>query len=248
MLAGCGSSGEPSSAVTGLSLVVHSAEWEAERNLVVVGEDASAEIATVTEEGCLFVVPCPISAEVEVRSSNPDVLSPQQQRVRAPATVALVAHAPGTATVTVTTDGLTQSKRVDVVTAPLPLDAIRVSVVTAWKDLPAEYDASHNLTRVEVPRGEYAAFEVVALRSGVEVFGVPISSSSHPSMVALSSIGCRAVRSDPQCEVYSDAWVLGITPGDAQITVFGPYVCSSADPASCTATSTSFTAHVVENP
>jgi hypothetical protein len=48
MLAGCGSSDGPSSAVSGLSLVVHSAEWEAERNLVVVAEDASAEIETVT--------------------------------------------------------------------------------------------------------------------------------------------------------------------------------------------------------
>jgi hypothetical protein len=235
MLTGCGSSGEPSRAVTRLSLVVHSSEWEADRSLVVVGENASAEIETVTEEGCLFEVPCPISADVELRSSDPDVLS-LQQRVRAPANVALVAHAPGTVTLTVTTDGLTESKRVDVVTAPLPLDAIQVTLVTAWNDLPVQYDASHSLTWVEVPRGEYAALEIATLRSGAEVFGVPTSISFSPSAVAQATSNCRPVRADPQCQVYSDGWILGITPGDAQITVHGRNI------------STSFTAHVTENP
>jgi hypothetical protein len=134
MLAGCGSGGEPSgSAVTGLSLELHSAEWEADRNLVVVGENASADIATVTDEGCPSDLPCPISADVELHSSDPNVLSPIQQRVRTPATMALVAHAPGTATVTVTADGISRSKRVDVTTEPLPLDAIQVTLVTAWR-------------------------------------------------------------------------------------------------------------------
>ena len=246
MLVGCGSGGEPSgSAVTGLSLELHSAEWEADRHLVVVGENASADIETVTDEGCLFQVPCPISADVELRSSNPDILSLVQQRVRAPATVALVAHAPGTVTVTVTTEGLTQSKRVDVVAAPLPLDAVQVTLVAAWNDLPVQYDASHTLTWVEVPTGEYAALEIRALRGGAEVFGVPIVISEYAPNVALTSVGCRAVRVDPRCEVYSDGWILGVTPGDAQIIVWARIGCDTSDP-SCT--STTFTAHVVENP
>jgi hypothetical protein len=232
MLTGCGSSDEPSRAVTRLSLVVHSAEWEADRSLVVVGENASAEIETETDEGCLSDVPCPISADVELRSSDPDVLSPLQQRVRAPANVALVAHAPGTATVTVTTDGLTESRRVDVVTDPLPLDAIQVTLLSAWNDLPVQYDASNSLTWVEVPAGQYGALEIVSLRSGAEVFGIPISISSYPYVIAQATTGCRPVRVDPQCVHVGDAWIWGVTPGDAQITVSGRNI------------STSFTAHV----
>lgn len=246
VLIGCGSSDGPSTPVSRLSLVVHSSEWEADRNLVVVGEDASAEIETVTDEGCLFGEFCPISADVELRSSDPTVISPLQQRVRAPATVALVAHAPGTATVTVTTDGLTESKRIDVVSEPLPLDAIQVTLVSVWNDLPVQYDPSHTLTWVEVPTGQYAALEIRALRNGAEVFGVPIAISEYAPNVALTSVGCRAVRVDPQCDVYSDGWILGVTPGDAEITVAGRYLCGTTDP-SCTSTSTSFTAHVVES-
>jgi hypothetical protein len=244
MLTGCASNEEPSRAVTRLSLVVHSSEWEADRNLVVVGESAAAEIETETDEGCLVDVPCPISSDVEVRSSDPDVVSPLQQRVRTPANVALVAHAPGTATVTVTTDGLTESRRVDVVTAPLVLDAIQVTLVTAWNDLPVQYNASHSLTWVEVPAGEYGALEIVALRSGAEVFGVSIYITVNPYLVAQATTGCRPVRIDPDCLHVGDAWIWGETPGDAQITVWGRGTCGTADPLPCTFTSTSFTAHV----
>jgi hypothetical protein len=249
MLAGCGSSDGPSSAVTGLSLVVQSAESEADRSLVVVGENASAQIATETDQGCLFVSPCPISADVELRSSDPDVLS-LQQRVRAPATVALVAHAPGTATVTVTVDGHTESRRVDVITAPLPLDAIRVTLVTAWNDLPAQYDASGTLTSVELPRGQYAALEIVALRSGTVVFGVPIHVSPYASNppVTEATVNCRPTRVDIHCDVYSDVWIYGMAPGDDQITVWGRGTCAPADPEPCPFPSASFTAHVIESP
>ena len=234
LLTGCGSSNAPTNAVSQLSLEVHSSEWEADRDLVVVGENAFAEIKTVTDEGCLSDGPCAISADAELRSSNPDVVS-LVERVRTPANVPLVAHAPGTATVTATTDGLTQSRRVDVVSSPLPLDAIRVTLVTAWNDLPVQYDASQSLTSVEIPVGEYGALEVVPLRGGAEVFGIPISISFNSSVVAQATAGCRPVRVDPQCSVFSDGWVWGVTPGDAPITVFGRNI------------STTFTAHVVES-
>jgi hypothetical protein len=249
LLSGCGSSAAPSSAVTGLSLAVHSAEWEVDRNLVVVGENASAEIETVTDDGCPTEVPCPISVDVELRSSDPAVLSPLQQRVRTPANVALIAHAPGTATVTVTTGGRTESKRVDVVAEPLPLDAIQVILVTEWNDLPVQYDASHNLTWVEIPTGQYAAFEVVALRSGTEVFGVPVYVSPYASYppVTEATVGCRPTRVDIQCEVFHDIWIYGMTPGDDQITVWGRSNCATGDPEPCAFPSTSFTAHVIEN-
>ena len=235
ILTGCGSGGEPSSGVTRLSLDVRSSEWEADRSLMVVGENASVQIGTETDEGCLIEPPCSVSADVELRSSDPDVLS-LHPRVRAPANVPVVAHAPGTVTVTATADGLTESRRVDVVTAPLPLDAIRVTLVAAWNDLPVEYDASNSLRSVEVPADDYGALEVVASRSGAIVFGIPISITSSNPLITLGSIDCRAARHDQQCGVHSDAWVFGVTPGDAQITI------------SVRNTSTTFTAHVVGNP
>jgi hypothetical protein len=224
---------------------VNSAEREADRNLVVVGEDASASITALTEEGCLSSVPCSTSADVEIRSSDPDVLLPAQQRVRAPGSVSLAALAPGTATITVTADGLSDSRRVDVTAGLLPLDAVQVTLVAAWNDLPVQYDESNSLSSVEIPTSEYAALEIKPLRNGVEVFGVPIVISEFAPNIALTSVNCRALRHDPQCGVYSDGWILGVTPGDAEITVWARTACDTSDP-SCTWTR--FTAHVVENP
>lgn len=232
LLTGCGSSHEPSRPLSSLSLTIYSSEWEADRNLVVVGEAASASVDTWTEEGCLFDTPCRLSADVALRSSDPAVLS-VQARVRAPTSVDLVAHAPGTATVTATSDGLSKSRRLDVVPAPLPLDAIQVAVVENWGDPPVEYDASHNLTWVQIPVGQFAALEIGALRNGTGVFGIPLQISSSAAAVASGTIGCRPPSVDPHCDVVSDAWIMGVAPGDAQITVSGRNV------------STSFAAHVV---
>ena len=87
MLAGCGSS-EPSRPLSGLSLEVQSAEWEAGRNLVVVGENASAQVAALTDEGCLSSTPCSTSAEVEINSSNPDVRVHRSTGTRSLASIA----------------------------------------------------------------------------------------------------------------------------------------------------------------
>jgi hypothetical protein len=66
LLAGCGYGSEPSRPITDLQLDVQSAEWEVGRSLVVVGENASADVATLTDEGCIFSAPCSTSAEVQV--------------------------------------------------------------------------------------------------------------------------------------------------------------------------------------
>jgi hypothetical protein len=233
MLTACGSSHEPSRVVTGLSLVVHSSEWEADRNLMVVGENGSAGVQAYTRDGCFFGEPCEISVDVELRSSDPGVVSLLQERVRTPGDVDLVAHAPGTATVTVTTDDLTKSKRVDVVTAPLPLDAIQV---TLGSDLPVQYDASYSVTWVEVPVGQFGALVFTGHRPGAYVWGIPYQISSSAAGVASVMLGCRPASVDPQCDTFSDAWIMGVAPGDAQITVSGRNI------------STSFTAHVIEAP
>jgi hypothetical protein len=236
ILTGCGPSETgPSSTVTGLSLAVHSTEWETDRNLVVAGKYATAEIATVTDEGCPADVPCPISADVEIRSSDPNVLSPLQERVRAPAIVALVTHAPGSAMVSVTKDGLTESKRVDVVAEPLPLDAMQVIVVTELNDLPAQYDASNSLTSVEISATGWGwvAFDVRAFRSGAEVFGIRTSAASYSYTTAEVTSGCRPLRIDRDCEVFHDIWMRAINQGDVEVAV------------SARNLSTEFTAHIV---
>jgi hypothetical protein len=245
---GCGSGAEPSSPVTGISLSVQTVEWEADRNLVVLGENASADIGAVTDDGCPTAGPCPISAEVEIRSSDGSVLAPAEQSVRTPATVALIALAPGTATLTVTAGGHTDSKRVDVLERPVVLDALRVTLVSEWNDLPVQYDASQNLVSVELPDGEYAAFEVVSLRAGTEVFGAPISVTPYASNppVTEATGNCRPVRVDMQCEVVHDLWLYGMAPGSDQIVVRGRSHCTGPDPMSCTFPTASFTAHVVE--
>jgi hypothetical protein len=239
VLTGCDSSSEPSpsspTVISGLSLAVHSTEWEADRNLVVVGEYATAEIATVTDEGCPAEVPCPISADVEIRSSDPNVLSPLQQRVRAPAIVALVTHAPGSAVVSVSKDGFTQSRRVDVVAAPLPLDAMQVVVVTELNDLPAQYDASNSLTSVEISTSSWSwvAFDVRAFRNGAEVFGIRTSAASYSYATAEVTSGCRPLRIDRDCLVFHHVWMRGINLGDVEVAV------------SARNLSTEFTAHIV---
>jgi hypothetical protein len=247
LLAGCGSDNGPSSTVTDLILEVQSAESEAARDLVVVGENASANLSALTDQGCISSVPCSTSAEVQLSSSDPAVLAPAQERVRTPAQVALVAHAPGSVTLTLSADGLTRSRRVDVTAEPLPLDAIQVTLVSQWNDLPVQYDPSHNLISVEIPDGEYAAFDAVALRNGTQVFGVPITASVYVSNppITETTIGCRPTRVDIQCDVYSDLWIYGMMPGDDQIIVWARTSCDRADPA---CTWTSFTAHVVETP
>ena len=68
MLAGCGSGSEPSRPITELQLDVQSAESEAGRSLVVMGENASADVSTLTDEGCIFSSPCSTSTEVQVAS------------------------------------------------------------------------------------------------------------------------------------------------------------------------------------
>jgi hypothetical protein len=47
--------------VTGLSLELHSAEWEADRNLVVVGENASADMEAVDSATAQSRIASPLS-------------------------------------------------------------------------------------------------------------------------------------------------------------------------------------------
>ena len=188
---------------------------------MIVALPMLAHVDTRTRDNCIVEpVPCPNSVDVEIRSSAPDVVSAARQRVRSPADVALVANGPGTATLTATADGITKSQRIDVVSTPLPLGAIRVTL-RPGTDLPAQYyDGS--LSALELPAGEGVELHLMALRGEPEVvvsglvFGI---SSSAPGIVAVTGDG-----------------IMGVSPGDAEITVAARNV------------TTGFTVHVVAAP
>jgi len=251
MWTGCSSShepsngGEPSSPVT-IVLTVYRAEWEGDKIFMAVGDYATIQIERITSVGCQAAVPCPTATDLTLGSSNPAVVTLEEQlRLRGPTRAALIAHSPGTALVSVTADGRTESRQVTVVTNPPPPDSFHVAVVSEWRDLPAEYDAAHNLTWVELT-GDFSPFRVRAFRGGKEIFGTPTHVSptvSNPA-VTEATVGCRPIRSDIHCEVIHDFWVRAINSGDARLTVWGRNTCSPADPNPCPFPSTSFTAHV----
>lgn len=213
---GCGSNAgtDPSLPLDGLTVVVKSSEWTAEKSLMVVGENASAQIEPLTYFGCpVGITQCPTPAVVQIRSSDPAVVGPAEQQVNAPATVTLVARAPGSTELTVRTDTLTRLVHIEVSSEPLPLDAIRIHPVD---------DASQDLTSVELGVESYGVFTLVALRSGAAVYGLPLVVNSSSLEIVSAFIGCPFTRLYPQCRDHSRTmWMEGQAPGDAQVTVTG---------------------------
>ncbi|HEX5575628.1 MAG TPA: hypothetical protein VFX42_07110 [Gemmatimonadales bacterium] len=221
---GCGSNAgtEPSGpiGINGLSVVVKSSEWTAEKSLMVVGENASAQIEPRTSYGCqVGLLWCPTPAVVQIRSSNPAVVGPAEQQVSAPASVTLVARAPGTTELTVRADTVTRLIHIEVNSEPLPLDAIQIFPIN---------DASQNLTSVEVGVESYAVVTLVALRDGAAVYGLPLIINSSPLGIVSAVIGCPYTRLYPQCRDNSRTMTMeGLAPGDAQVTVTGRNVVAS---------------------
>jgi hypothetical protein len=218
---GCGSSSgtQPSGAIDSLSVVLKSSEWTDEKSLMVVGEEASLQIEPLIFNGCpVGYFRCPTPAVVQIRSSNPAVVGPAEQQVSAPASVTLVARAPGTTELTVRTDTLTRLVHIEVSSEPLPLDAIHIFALE---------DPSQSLTSVDL--GESSGiFTLVALRSGDKVYGLPLFVESSSLEIVSAFIGCPLTRLYPQCRDYSRTMWLGIqAPGDAEVTITGRNVVAS---------------------
>jgi hypothetical protein len=169
----------------------------------------------------------------------------EQIRLLPPSRASLVAHAPGTATVTVKASGGTESRQVTVVANPPPADSIHVETVAGseWQEPIAQYDASHNLTQVEIG-GDWYPFKVRAFREGKEIFGHPNHATPEISSAFEVRAGCRPTRIDINCLILHDFWLHALLPGDVQLTVWGRYACSPADPDPCPYPSTHFTVHV----
>jgi hypothetical protein len=103
-------------------------------------------------------------------------------------------------------------------------------------DLPAQYDLLGSLTALEAPAGETVELHLMALRGQPEliVSGLIVQiSSSAPGIVSVT--GDCSPSSTP-CEVKERAWIMGVSAGDAEITVSARNV------------TTGFTVHVVEAP
>lgn len=252
VLTGCSSSPEPSNGgdppnPVSIVLTVYRAEWDADKILMGVGDYSTVEIGATTTEGCAADVPCRIGiTDLTLGSSNSAVVTLEEQHVLVPPPRAfLIAHAPGTATVTVMASGGTESRQVTVVAEPPPADSIHVETVVGpeGQDPPAQYDASHSLTWVEIG-GDWYPFKVRAFRGGKEIFGHPTIASPVISNSFEVSSGCRPTRIDIHCAVIHDFWMHAINPGDVQLTVWGRYSCSPADPNPCPFPSTHFTVHV----
>ena len=111
LVAACGSSTEPSRRAAELELSTPSS--------MVVGERAIATVRAKTNEGCIFDSPCFFSTRVEVRSSRPDIIRLDRDRVgtqgSTPGEFELTALVQGSATVSAHVDGVSQSRQVDVV-------------------------------------------------------------------------------------------------------------------------------------
>jgi hypothetical protein len=218
---GCGGSSgtEPTGSVDSLSVVVKTSEWTDEKSLMVVGENASVQIEPLVYNGCTVgLLRCPTPAVVEISSSNPGVVGPAEQQVSAPASVTLVAHAPGTTELTVRTDTLMQLIHIEVTSEPLPLDTIYIFALE---------DPSQNATSVVL--GESSGiFTLLALRSGAAVYGLPLFANSSSLDIVGAFVSCPLTRLWPQCRDNSRTmWLTGQGPGDAEVTVTGRNVVAT---------------------
>jgi len=143
--------------------------------------------------------------------------------------VALVANGPGTATLTATAAGFTKSRRINVASAPLPLDAIRANL-DPETDLFFQNDTLGSLAALEAPVGEPVVGYVTATRDERSVYGIKFQISTSAPGIVLSCGGLST------CQVQDEATIGSVSPEDAEITI------------SARNLTTGFTVHVVEAP
>ena len=216
---GCGSVSEPTHPIVELSLHVSTAEADADRYLLVVGDTGYASITAKRSAGCIFTDPCTASVDVEFLSSDGSVVAPAYQQLTTPATVIFTAKAPGSVEITAAAQGFVQSARVDVVAAPLPVDSVRIRSGLSSFDsaIAIVHDPGGNLASLTLAVRGYAALYISVFRDGPSV-RLPLTIESSDSAVAWVSLHCRAQVVDPTCDI-TGTWVTGLAPGTAAVTV-----------------------------
>jgi hypothetical protein len=212
-LAGCGGDGasDPSPRIDEIFLSVDTEEIELGRQLMVVGEAASAHV--IAFRNSIGTDP----GSVSFTSSSPAVVSVQ---ATAPAHAELAAVAPGSVQIVASAQGLTDQVRVDVVESPLPVDPVQVRLAPVSSEVEGTYDTQGNLVGIALAPGGSAALDLTVRRGGTQVMKIPFSLiSSEPSAVRVDE-HCRAPELDPDCSIFGTwGWVSGLQVGESLVTV-----------------------------
>jgi hypothetical protein len=189
-----------------LSLHVFTQESEEGRHLLLVGEQGDVSVGAA--RGGLGTRP----RGVVITSSDPSVVRVRDLRI--------TGIAPGSAQIIAKAEGLTTTRRVDVVAMPLPITGLVVRTPSHWAGNRPTYDADGHLLSTHLGIGQSLAPSLTVLREGVRVTKVPFSFVSADPGVAAYTISCRPPQYDPHCSplVYN-GWVTGMSAGETTVTV-----------------------------
>ena len=204
----------PEVTVTGVHMAVSTSETWGTRKLMIVGE-----------EGSFVSVSCSYShgrggacdPEPSFVSSAPAIVSVHPSGARA----TLRAHAPGMAVITARVANITSNITIHVVSDPLPIDDLWVSLTQPAHWCPAcqvSYDPTGRLETILMPISGALPFNMRATREGEHVT-LRSELASTDEGVAYPSKDCRPRALDPDCGVHSPNWVSALSPGTATVSV-----------------------------
>jgi hypothetical protein len=189
-----------------LSLRLSTEESEEGRDLLLVAEEGAISVGA--SRGGLGTQP----RGVVITSSDPSVVRVRDLRI--------IGIAPGSAQIVAKAEGLTRTRRVDVVETPLPITGLTVQPPPHWAGNGAIYDVDGHLLSVHLGIGQSLAPSLSIRRQGTRVTKIPFSFVSADPGVASYTIPCRPAAYDPRCDTSSgNGWVTGMSAGESTVTV-----------------------------
>jgi hypothetical protein len=213
--------------VTSLSLGVMGApEFDGTQVLVVIGDTVIAHVdALAPSSSCPPDWGCRADVDIDLWSSDPNVLTPGHQQIHAQDGIAYVpfaARGVGSVQITASAQGYTRSTQMTVTAAPLPIDSLNVT----WSEVlgplvEIHHDDHWRIQAATVGPLGSVRLAFVTYRSGHQVFLYRehdfAIASSDPNVV-WASLACPAPAVDPACN-NTGYWITGVTPGNATVTV-----------------------------
>lgn len=181
--------------------------WDG-RYLLVVGEQGWVHVTCFRHD-------VGTRCRASIRSSDSRVVSVISTSDNA----TLMGRAAGRADINVTVEGRTESVPVEVITEPLRVDILKVTLVRPDLWCPAceaFWEGDGKLARLVVPLKGSIALTVSADRDGKPAIVPKTIESSAASVDAAE--GCRPEELDPNCDVHSDVWISGVALGSATVT------------------------------
>jgi hypothetical protein len=223
----CGAAGAcdltsgPSNPVDELSISVSTKEWEDGRSILLVGETGSVRI--FARRGGVAVD----AAAVRIRSLDDAVVRIDDSRRD---DTRLIGVAPGSTSVIATVDGVSATRRVDVVSERLPITGLSIRVAKSystaeWSTGIVRYGDDGSLESVRISTYQWIPPVLVIERDGATVMLTGDFSilSSHGSIALVRPPGCSTA---PHwlwgCSIldYNHwGWIEGRAAGVAEITV-----------------------------